>query len=578
MSSNHPEATAERKPDRAEKPERVERELVLNATREGLEIALVEDRRLVEYHVERENSRFNVGDIHLGRVRKINPGLNAAFVDVGHEKDAFLHYTDLGPRFRTLYNFVQRGVKGSLRGAHLKGFRVEDELVKTGKMNQVLQKGQQVLVQVLKEPISSKGPRITSEISLPGRYIVMTPFNGSIGVSRRITASGERKRLLSLLESIAPPNWGVIARTAAEGVGVAELHEDVNRILAQWETIIGNLKGAKPRDVVFSETRKVNALIRDLLSRPFSRIVVNDGAVAEELRRTLEEGQAGSGKIVHHYTGKKPIFDALDVTKQIKGSFGETVSLRSGAYLVIQHTEALHVIDINSGPKIARRTDQDENALKVKLAVYCADPLYDTVSPGDLLATLDTAGLERQLALARLNLETAEEVARQLRLRDLGGIIIVDFIDMRNPDHKKQVYKAMKDHMKDDRAKHAILPLSKFGLMQITRQRVRPEVNIVTQEKCPSCGGTGKVESTVLLVDEIEHKLDYLMALAGRHEIHLHAHPFVAAYLRRGLWRSVRFGWFRRWRRWVRVHPDLALPITEYRFTDAAGEEIRTED
>ncbi len=541
MSSNHPEATAERKPDRAEKPERVERELVLNATREGLEIALVEDRRLVEYHVERENSRFNVGDIHLGRVRKINPGLNAAFVDVGHEKDAFLHYTDLGPRFRTLYNFVQRGVKGSLRGAHLKGFRVEDELVKTGKMNQVLQKGQQVLVQVLKEPISSKGPRITSEISLPGRYIVMTPFNGSIGVSRRITASGERKRLLSLLESIAPPNWGVIARTAAEGVGVAELHEDVNRILAQWETIIGNLKGAKPRDVVFSETRKVNALIRDLLSRPFSRIVVNDGAVAEELRRTLEEGQAGSGKIVHHYTGKKPIFDALDVTKQIKGSFGETVSLRSGAYLVIQHTEALHVIDINSGPKIARRTDQDENALKV-------------------------------------NLETAEEVARQLRLRDLGGIIIVDFIDMRNPDHKKQVYKAMKDHMKEDRAKHAILPLSKFGLMQITRQRVRPEVNIVTQEKCPSCGGTGKVESTVLLVDEIEHKLDYLMALAGRHEIHLHAHPFVAAYLRRGLWRSVRFGWFRRWRRWVRVHPDLALPITEYRFTDAAGEEIRTED
>ncbi len=541
MSSNHPEATAERKPDRAEKPERVERELVLNATREGLEIALVEDRRLVEYHVERENSRFNVGDIHLGRVRKINPGLNAAFVDVGHEKDAFLHYTDLGPRFRTLYNFVQRGVKGSLRGAHLKGFRVEAELVKTGKMNQVLQKGQQVLVQVLKEPISSKGPRITSEISLPGRYIVMTPFNGSIGVSRRITASGERKRLLSLLESIAPPNWGVIARTAAEGVGVAELHEDVNRILAQWETIIGNLKGAKPRDVVFSETRKVNALIRDLLSRPFSRIVVNDGAVAEELRRTLEEGQAGSGKIVHHYTGKKPIFDALDVTKQIKGSFGETVSLRSGAYLVIQHTEALHVIDINSGPKIARRTDQDENALKV-------------------------------------NLETAEEVARQLRLRDLGGIIIVDFIDMRNPDHKKQVYKAMKDHMKDDRAKHAILPLSKFGLMQITRQRVRPEVNIVTQEKCPSCGGTGKVESTVLLVDEIEHKLDYLMALAGRHEIHLHAHPFVAAYLRRGLWRSVRFGWFRRWRRWVRVHPDLALPITEYRFTDAAGEEIRTED
>ncbi len=541
--SNHPEAKpASPRTGKAENADRVvERELVLNATKDGLEIALVEDRRLVEYHVEREDSRFNVGDIHLGKVRKINPGLNAAFVDVGHEKDAFLHYTDLGPKYTTLYNFTQRAIKGNLRGSHLKGFRVEPEIVKTGKMNEVLAKGQQVLVQVLKEPISSKGPRITSEISLPGRYIVMTPFNGSIGVSRRITASGERKRLLKLLESIAPPNWGVIARTASEGVGVAELHEDVNRILEQWDHVITNLKGAKPRDTIFSETRKVNALIRDLLSRPFNRIVVNDGSVAEDLRRNLDEGKAGAGKVVHHYNGKKPIFDALHITKQIKGSFGETVSLRSGAYLVIQHTEALHVIDINSGPKIAKRTDQEENALRV-------------------------------------NLDCAEEVARQLRLRDLGGIIIVDFIDMRSSDHKKELFRAMKDLMREDRAKHAILPLSKFGLMQITRQRVRPEVNIATKETCPSCGGSGKIESTVLLVDEIDSKLEYLIAQSSGHKIHLHAHPFVAAYIKKGFWNSLQMQWYRRWRKWVRIHSDLALPITEYRFTDASNEAFRLEE
>ena len=541
MPQNHPETEPANKAGKTQKPESVERELVLNVTKEGAEIALMEDRRLVEYHVEKDDSRYNVGDIHLGKVRKINPGLNAAFIDVGHDKDAFLHYTDLGPKFTTLYNFVQRAVKGTLRGSHLKGFKIEPEIVKTGKINTVLDRGQQVLVQVLKEPISSKGPRITSEISLPGRFIVMTPFNGSIGVSRRITSGTERKRLQNLLDSIAPPGWGIIARTAAEGQGVAELHDDVNRILEQWDTIIKNLKGATPRDNVFAEDRKVNALIRDLLSKPFSRMVINDAAMAQEMRDFLTESKSAPAKIVQHYSGKKPVFDALDITKQIKGSFGETVSLRSGAYLVVQHTEALHVIDINSGPKIAKRSNQDDNALNV-------------------------------------NLETAAEVARQMRLRDLGGIIIVDFIDMRNPEHKKKLYAAMKDYMRDDRAKHAILPLSKFGLMQITRQRVRPEVNIVTRENCPSCNGTGKVESTLLLVDEIEHKLEYLLAINPKRTIHLQVHPYLEAFLKRGLWRSTQVTWWRRWKKWIRVHGSDGLPFTAYRFTDANDEEFRLEE
>ncbi len=525
----------------AKKPDTVDRELIVSATKGGMEIALVEDGRLVEYQVAQENSQFNVGDIYLGIVRKINPGLNAAFIDVGHEKDAFLHYTDLGPKFRSLFLFTQRATKGTLRSHHPHDMQMEPEIVKTGKITQVLARGQHVLVQVLKEPISSKGPRITSEVALPGRYIVMTPFNGSIGVSRRITSATERKRLQKLLESIVPKNWGVIARTAAEGKGVADLHEDVNHIVAQWENTTRNLLNAKPPHIVFTETRKINTLTRDLLSKSFKKITANDLVIVQEMREFLQHLSPGSEKMVQYFQSKKPIFDALGITKQIKSSFGETVSLKSGAYLVIQHTEALHVIDINSGPKIARRPDQEENALAV-------------------------------------NLETAEEAARQLRLRDLGGIIIIDFIDMKSVESKRQLYEAMKEAMKEDRAKHTILPISKFGLMQITRQRVRPEVNIITQEKCPSCNGTGKVESTILLIDDIENRLEYLLSLKAHKQIHLHTHPFIEAYLKRGLWTSKQFTWWRKWKTWIRVHQNAGYQFTEYHFTNANNEEIRLEE
>jgi ribonuclease G len=500
----------------------------------------MEDRRLVEYHVEKEDSQFNVGDIYLGRVRKINPGLNAAFIDVGYEKDAFLHYTDLGPKFRTLFRYTQRAIKGNQQSHTMDKFRMEPEIIKTGKMNNVLSRQQNVLVQVLKEPISSKGPRITSEVALPGRFLVMTPFNGSVGVSRRITSSTERKRLQRLLESIVPKNFGVIARTAAEGKGVADLHDDIKQLLHQWREITEALENAKPPQLIWRETRKVNTLIRDFLSKDFRRIVVNHPQIGADVKNYLRKMQAGSENIVEIWNSKKPLFDTTGVTKQIKSSFGETVSLKSGAYLVIQHTEALHVIDINSGPKIAKKADQESNAIAV-------------------------------------NLETAKEVSRQLRLRDLGGIIIVDFIDMKSSENKKKLFKAMRDYMREDRAKHSILPLSKFGLMQITRQRVRPEVNIVTKEKCPSCNGSGKVESTILLVDDIESKLETILSSNGKQNIKLHVHPFVEAYLKQGLWKSRQFNWWRKYRKWIPVHKDASYPFMQYVFRDGSDEEISLE-
>ena len=518
----------------------MERELIVNSSKEGYEIALVEDRQLVEYHVEKEDSKFNVGDIYVGRVRKINPGLNAAFVDVGYEKDAFLHYTDLGPSFPSVFRYTQRALKGTQRSSNLDKFRKEPDIIKTGKITQVLTRNQHIMVQVLKEPISSKGPRITTEIALPGRYIVMTPLNGTVGVSRRITSSNERKRLQRLLESIVPKNYGVIARTAAEGQGVAELHRDVQNLVKMWEDITSNLKNAKPASIVFTETRKVNTIIRDFLSKPFKRILANDLVINSEIKDYLREAAPGKEKIVEFYNSKRPIFDATGVTKQIKASFGETVSLKSGAYLVIQHTEALHVIDINSGPKIARKADQETNAIQV-------------------------------------NVETAKEVARQLRLRDLGGIIIIDFIDMRHADNKKQLYRMMKEYMKEDRAKHSILPISKFGLMQITRQRVRPEVSIVTKETCPSCNGTGKVESTLLLVDDIENTLEKIIGTKAAKKIKVQVHPFIEAFLKKGLWNSRQFQWWRKWGKWITIHKDASLHMTKFRFLDGDNDPIATE-
>jgi ribonuclease G len=518
----------------------LERELIVNSTKDGYEIALVEDRQLVEYHVEKEDSKFNVGDIYVGRVRKINPGLNAAFVDVGYEKDAFLHYTDLGPSFPSVFRYTQRALKGTQRSSNLDKFQKDPDIIKTGKITQVLTRNQHIMVQVIKEPISSKGPRITTEIALPGRYIVMTPLNGAVGVSRRITSTTERKRLQRLLESIVPPNYGVIARTAAEGQGVAELHKDVQSLVKMWEGITHNLKNASPASVVFSETRKVNTIIRDFLSKPFRRITANDLVITSEIKDYLKDAAPGKEKIVEFYNSNKPIFDFTGVTKQIKASFGETVSLRSGAYLVIQHTEALHVIDINSGPKIARKADQETNAVQV-------------------------------------NLETAKEVARQLRLRDLGGIIIIDFIDMRHTDNKKQLYRVMKDAMHEDRAKHSILPISKFGLMQITRQRVRPEVNIVTKEKCPSCNGTGKVESTLLIIDDIENKLDKIISANSSTKVKVHVHPFIEAFLKKGFLSSRQVAWWKRWKKWISIYQNDGFHFTEYEFLDQENEKIETD-
>lgn len=514
------------------------KELIINATGDGVEIALLEDKKLVELHFEHGQDQFAVGDLYLGKVKKLMPGLNAAFVDVGYEKDAFLHYTDLSPYLRSLVKFTKQSTDGNTAwGEHFGGFQVEPEIIKNGKITDIFPGKPEILVQILKEPISSKGPRLSCEISLPGRFVVMTPFNDTVAISRKIHSADERKRLQRIVESIKPKNFGVIVRTAAEGQNTAELHADVLELERMWKTIQRNLKGAKAPQMILNEKDKTTSILRDLLSDSFQKIVVNDKQIMNEVKEYITRISPGQQEIVTLHSAQQPVFDTFGITKQVKAAFGKTVTMNSGSYLVIEHTEALHVIDVNSG---TRHADQGQEM--------------------NALAT---------------NLEAAQEIVRQLRLRDLGGIVIIDFIDMKLPDHKKQLYDAMEQLMATDRAKHTILPISKFGLMQITRQRLKPEINITTAEVCPTCKGTGKIGPSILLADDIEKDFKYLVN-QGHKNLNLHVHPIVEAYLTKGtvFKPSIAKRWVKDYKIKFKVIPDSNAPLTEYHFYDAQTDDI----
>ena len=512
------------------------KELIINAAPQAVEIALLEDKKLVEMHNENANASFGVGDLYLGKVKKLIPGLNAAFIDVGFEKDAFLHYSDLSPYIRSILKFTKMAMNdNSPSGINFENFSVEPEIVKTGKIAEVLSGKPNLLVQILKEPIAAKGPRLSCEISLPGRYVVLTPFNDILAVSRKIHSSDERKRLQKIIEAVKPKNFGVIVRTAAEGKSASELHEDLLGLTKTWKNIQLNLKNAVPPTKILAEEGKTNSILRDLLSVDFNKIVVNDKNIFNETRSYLQRIAPDRLDILSFYNNGSPIFDAFGVTRQVKASFGKTVNLPSGAYLIIEHTEALHVIDVNSGYKSVGN-NQEQNALET-------------------------------------NLEAAAEISRQLRLRDIGGIIVVDFIDMKLPENKKKLAEQMDLFMRKDRAKHAVLPISKFGLMQITRQRMKPETNINTMELCPSCGGTGKVSSTLVLEDEIEKNLSYLI-MQKHTGLTIEVHPIMYAYLTKGF-PSKRMRWSMKFKEKIKARSNSNYHLTEFHFFDKSNEEIK---
>jgi len=515
----------------------VNKELIINAAPSGVEIALLEDKKLVELHNEKADANFAVGDLYLGKVKKLIPGLNAAFIDVGFEKDAFLHYTDLSPYARSLLKFTQLCVADKNPGVFdFSKFNVEPEIIKTGKINEVLSGKPNILVQILKEPIAAKGPRLSCELSLPGRFVVITPFNDIVAVSKKIHSADERKRLQKIIESIKVKNFGVIVRTAAEGKNTAELHDDLLTLVETWKTIQKNLKGAQPPAKILSEQDKTTSILRDLLNEDFNRVIINDKNIYNDIKSYIQKIAPDKADIVSFHSNGTAVFDQFGISKQVKSSFGKTVNLNSGAYIIIEHTEALHVIDVNSGYKSVSN-NQEENALET-------------------------------------NMEAAEEIARQLRLRDIGGIIVVDFIDMKLPENKRKLQEAMEKFMLSDRAKHAVLPISKFGLMQITRQRMRPEVNINTSEICPSCNGTGKITSSFLLEDEIEKRLHYLVTHQHKN-LTIVVHPVVYSHLTKGIFNNIRRKWQRKLKTPIKVKANADYYFTEFKFFDANDEEIK---
>jgi ribonuclease G len=515
-------------------------ELVIDVQPKEVSIAVLEDKSLVELQKEARNLSYAVGDIYLGKVKKLMPGLNAAFIDVGYKKDAFLHYLDLGPNFNSQQRYLKQVLadaqKGEKKAQSISKTNLLPEIEKDGSISNVLKVGQEVLVQIAKEPISTKGPRLTSELSYAGRFIVLIPFSDKVSVSTKIKSSEERARLRQLIQSIKPKNFSVIVRTSAEGKRVAELDYELRTLLKRWEDTANKIPKAKAPSIVYEETGRSVALIRDIFNPSFQHIYVNDEDVYNKVKDYVSLIAPGREEIVQRYTGELPIFDNFAITKQIKSLFGKTVTYKSGAYLIIEHTEAMHVIDVNSGNRSKGSDAQEKTAIDVNIAA-------------------------------------ADEIARQLRLRDMGGIIVVDFIDMLEAANRQKLFEHMNKAMVNDRAKHNILPLSKFGLMQITRQRVRPAMDVNTVEACPTCLGTGTIKPSILFTDSLERKID---CLVNKHKVKkfiLHVHPYVAAYIKSGRI-PLSWKWKLKYSMGVKVIPDQSLAFLEYKFVDNDKNEL----
>lgn len=510
-------------------------ELVVDSRPNGVWLALLRDGKLIELHEEKKNLDFAVGDIYLGKVRKVVSSLNAAFVDVGYEKDAFLHYLDLGPQFNSLNKYTRHTLDKKQNVADLMYFKTEPDILKEGKIDTVISASQPILVQIAKEPISTKGPRLCSELTFAGRYLVLVPFSNKISISQKIKEQEERDRLKAVVESIKPKNFGVIIRTVAENIKVELLDQDLKNLVAKWKTLFDNLKNAKPPIRVLGEMDKASSILRDMLNGDFTNIHVNDEKLVGEMREYIERIAPGKEKIVRFYDGKSAIFEKFGIHKQIKSLFGKKVPLPSGGYLIIEHTEAMHVIDVNSGNRKGA-DGQENNAFST-------------------------------------NMEAAEEIARVLRLRDMGGIVAVDFIDMHEKENNRELYDKLKECMRTDRAKHNILPPSKFGVVEITRQRVRPETGIQTSETCPTCNGTGEVQASILFANEIENNLDILLTDKKMKGISLLVHPYLEAYFKKGLL-SRQMKWFMKYKTWIGVRSVSENHLLSYSFVDKNNEEI----
>jgi len=502
-------------------------ELVVDVRPTGIWIALLKDGKLTELHEEQGNTDFSVGDIYLGKVHRLIPSLNAAFIDIGYQRDAFLHYLDLGPQFSSMHKYTLSTIKNKQKVADLQYFKNEKDILKDGKINELISPSQKILVQIAKEAISNKGPRLSGEITLAGRYLVLVPFSSKIAISQKIKNNKEKQRLKKLMEAIKPKNFGVIIRTVAENINIKYLEQDLQELVTKWHTIHANLQTVNTPKRILGEIDKTTSILRDILNGDFTSIVVNDPNTYQIIKDYIATSTPEKVNIIQLYRKTTPIFDRYHINKQIKALFGTQVPLTNGGYLIIEHTEAMHVIDVNSGNR--------------------------------------KGGPEHEQNTLQTNMQAAEEIARVLQLRDMGGIICIDFIDMHNKESKKALFEHLKKVMKSDRARHNILPPSQFGIVEITRQRVRPETIIKTSEACPTCNGTGEIQASILLTDEIENNLQFLLIDKKEKKITILLHPYVEAYLTKGLV-SKQIKWLFKYKKWIPLKPTTNYHLLQYAF------------
>lgn len=493
----------------------MQKEIIINASDNSQRIAIIEDGRLAELFVESEEKERMVGDIYLGTVAKVMDGIQASFIDIGLDQDAFLHYSDVGDAFREFRAITgdddvidrmsddddddddddDEEAEQKARKKPGRPPRTHDRRRRPPSQVQLV-RGQEIVVQIFKEPVGNKGVRVTTEVALPGRFVVLMPFDNKIGVSRKIANFKEKRRLRRLVRGILPPGYGIIIRTVAEGKPEEVLRADLEALIKTWREIERMLRKSRPPTQLYKDMNTSSSTMRDLFSEDVTRVAVDSRRLYRDIRAYLNLVAPHKVDVLVYHGDRAPIFDAFGIEKQIQQSMSRKVWLKSGGYIIIEHTEAMKVIDVNSGRYAAKR--------------------------------------EQELNSMRTNMEAAREIVRQVRLRDLGGIIVIDFIDMDQEENKRKLVDEMRREMRRDRAKFTILPLSDFGLMQITRQRVRDSVQLSLSDNCPTCQGLGYVLSRSAMLTQIERWMRRFRASSKDLRLTLQVHPTIAAFLNEG--------------------------------------------
>lgn len=536
------------------------KEIIINATANEIRIAITEDKRLAELFVETPEKERMVGDIYLGRVAKVMPGIRAAFIDLGLKQDAFLHFSDIGSSFSEYSSLIgdedsdvdtdedgdeddavpaggeQSASSGSGPAVHAppKPPPVQHQPRPDRRDNgrsqpppPDLKRGQEIIVQVTKEPVGKKGVRVTSEVSLPGRFLVLLPFDGKVGVSKKLTNFREKRRLRRLVRSILPPGFGVIIRTVAQDKDEALLRQDLEGLITTWREIEQTVKAEKPPALLYKDMATTSHVIRDLFTDDVERVITDSKRLFKEISTYVKTVSPHLLEKVELYKQREPIFDGYGIEKEIAACLSPKVWLKSGGYVIIEQTEAMVVVDVNSGRYAAKR--------------------------------------EQELNSLRTNLEAAREICRQIRLRDLGGIIVIDFIDLDDERNRKKVYDELRKEFRRDRAKVTVLPMTEIGLAQITRQRIRQNILHSFSEPCPVCGGGGLVQSKPSIVNEIERWIRRFKSESREFRLNLSVHPTIAGYLTEGTFHRLR-KMMLKYRVLVGLEQDAKLPLAEFHF------------